>query len=292
MRDVLGQPSLDTAARKVLTWLHDADRVLVGAGAGMTVAAGIDYSDEGDFAARFPALLRRGFTARYQLIGDTQLSPPEFWGYWAAHVQQVRFAEGKSAVYQSLRRLIQDKASFVLTSNVDALFARNDFDSERICSLQGDYGFMQCLAPCDRSVWPSRPIVDALVAATDPYTQVVIDESLLPACPRCGGPVFLNVRGGSWFVDDPWMHQLEALQTWLATTTGRLVVFDIGSGFNTPTVVRWPMERLVHNVPASRLVRINPAEPDVPRALGYRAIGVRTGAAEFVRAIEMAHAGG
>ena len=81
-------PTLAERAETLARWLDESARVLVGAGAGLSVAAGIDYTDEEDFARHFPALVRRGLRARYQLIGYDGLDEPAFWGYWASHVQQ------------------------------------------------------------------------------------------------------------------------------------------------------------------------------------------------------------
>lgn len=288
MSRILEGAELPHAASECLAWLGDADRVLIGAGAGLSVAAGIDYTDEADFGRRFPTLVRRGIRARYQMIGYDALPTTAFWAYWANHVLQVRFSDGTSPVYRALEELTRNKDRFVLTSNVDALFERNGFDTDRLCSIQGDYGFLQCLRPCTRTLWPSGPVLEAVAAATDPTSQEVTVPSALPTCPSCGGEVFLNVRGGNWFVDTPWTRQMVRLQRWLSTSQGRLVVIDIGSGFNTPSVVRWPMERVTAGVPAARLVRINPAHPAVPVELGYRAMGVKAGAAEFIHALHRA----
>ena len=182
--------------------------------------------------------------------------------------------------------LLQHKDYFVLTSNVDAMFVRHGFESARVCSIQGDYANMQCLRPCRRVVWPSSPDVERLVAATDPVTQEVTDPRTLPRCPHCGGKVFLNVRAGSWFVDAPYLPALSDLNAWIRNAgDAPLLVLDVGSGFNTPTVVRWPMERVAAHIPTSRLVRINPAHPEVPPELGARALPISRGASETVAAV-------
>jgi NAD-dependent SIR2 family protein deacetylase len=128
----------------------------------------------------FPALHRLGLRARYQLIG-APLPPPLLWGYWATHVTDVRFGAGPHPVYQRLRRIVGDRDHFVLTSNVDALFARNGFDPARVFTPQGDYGRYQCEKPCTRETWDSKPIVDAALAAYDPSSGAVTDPAALPA---------------------------------------------------------------------------------------------------------------
>jgi NAD-dependent SIR2 family protein deacetylase len=266
-------PLLEGQARTIRRWLDDADRVLIGAGAGLSADAGVDYTDEAGFARQFPALVKRGIRAAYQMIGEHRLPPALFWGYWLQHVNDVRFGDGARPVYQHLFDLVGRKDGFVLTSNVDALFARNGFAEERICSIQGDFAFLQCMRPCSDELWPSAPVLERLLPEIDPHTQALRDASLVPGCPRCGGDVFFNVRGGDWFVETPWRRRFKVLQEWLPSAPNdRLVVLDIGSGFNTPGVVRWPMERAAAAIPSARFVRINRHDPGLHVELGERAI--------------------
>ena len=68
----------------------------------------------------------------------------------------------------------------------------------------------------------------------------------------------------------------------------RLLLFDVGSGFNPPSVVRWPMERIALRDPEARLVRINLHHPELPRELGSRGVSVAAGAREAIAAIALA----
>ena len=263
--------------------------MLIGAGAGLSADAGVDYTDEASFARTFPALVKRGLKAPYQMIGYSALPPEVFWGYWLLHVAEVRFGDGRRRVYERLVDLVRDKDWFVLTSNVDALFARNGFDADRICSIQGDFAFLQCYTPCSDELWPSAPVIERLLPKIDPATQALRDPTLAPACPRCGGDMFFNVRGGHWFVETPWRRQLEVLREWLPSASNeRLLVLDIGSGFNTPHVVRWRMERTARAIPSARFVRINRRDPDLHVDLGRRALTVAGGALEVLDAVTRA----
>lgn len=165
-----------------------------------------------------------------------------------------------------------------------------DFDGARMCSIQGDYANMQCLAPCRQEVWPSRRDVERLVAATDPVTQQITDPQVFPRCRFCGGNVFLNVRAGGWFVDAPYLTALRDLSTWVRNARDtRTLTLDIGAGFNTPSVVRWPMESVAARLPNARLARINPEHPEVPSELGGRAVAIADGAAETLARIHAAN---
>ena len=269
------------AVERARQWLAESDRVLIGAGAGMSAAAGIDYGDTETFARLFPAFVRMGFRAQYQLIGYQRLTPAQHWGYWSTHVKHVRFGEDERPAYQALRHLVRDKDTFVLTSNVDMLFPRNGFDEARLFTPQGDYARMQCQRPCSRETWPTRPFIERALAALDPETQQVTDPDSLPRCPHCGGAVFMNVRLDAAFLEEPYVEQAQRFRQWMREGAAeRLLVIEVGAGFNTPSVVRWRMEHLVHHHPAARLVRINLTDPELPEELGERAVALPMGASQ------------
>lgn len=273
-------------AEMVHGWLAASERVLVGAGAGLSVAAGIDYGDKVTFAREFPDLARRGFSASYEFIGR-RLPPTICWSYWARHVLDARFSDRTSAVYAQLHDLLRGKDVFVMTSNVDALFARHGFDEAQIFTPQGDFARMQCRAmrsaTCREATWPSRPILERIVAALDPVTREVTDAGVIPACPHCGGEVFLNVRESADFVEAPYVEGAQRLNAWLRqAVTAPVLVLEIGAGFNTPGVIRYPLEHFVAHHAGARFVRVNPQHAEVPEELADRSLSMRAGAAATV----------
>ncbi|MFF7331810.1 NAD-dependent protein deacetylase of SIR2 family [Streptomyces sp. NPDC008150] len=264
-------------------WLRDADRILIGAGAGLTAAAGIDYTDTEAFARVFPAFAARGLRAQYQMIG-LPMAPELLWGYWAVHVDYVRYDPRPNPLYQQLRELVGERDHFVWTSNVDGLFTRNGFAADRVYTPQGDYALYQCTGPCTRQVWDFTPVMERLLASVDPDTGAVTDPAAIPHCPRCGADVFLNVRLDASFIDDHFSPTGERLVSWLKDTPDpNLVVLDIGTGWNTPVVVRKPMENIAMAFPASRLARINRDHAQVPERLGDRAVSLSDNADTVIR---------
>ncbi|WP_432524012.1 NAD-dependent protein deacetylase of SIR2 family [Kineococcus sp. SYSU DK006] len=283
---------LDAALEQAATWLAQADKILLTAGAGLSAAAGFDYTDTQTFARVFPGFAARGYQAQYQMIGRP-LPPQELWGYWLTHAQYVRFSPGPNPTYTRLRSLIGQADHFVYTSNVDALFARNGFAPDRVFSPQGDYAYYQCTGPCTRQVWSTRDLIDRLLPLIDPATGAITATSDqlhaaggLPRCPACGGPVFLNVRIDASFIVDHFLPTGQQLQTWLNTDPdARVVVLEIGAGFNTPSVIRWPGERITAALPRARLIRINPKDAGVPEQLADRALGLPVDAGHALDAL-------
>lgn len=278
---VHGAGTLDDA----IGWLRQADRVLFSAGAGLSAAAGYDYADSARFHELFPALAKHGFSARYQLIGQP-LPDRLLWGFWAVHVTDIRLGSEPNALYQSLRSLVAERPYAVMTSNVDMLFARNGFTTNAFYTPQGDYALYQCLTPCTRKVWDARPVIEKVLADYDATTGMTSLDAV-PACPNCGGKVHLNVYAGAWYINDHFQPGLEAVNEFLRDTAAReesLAILEIGAGFNTPGVVRWPDEQLARNLPNTRLIRINPDHPGVPADLGRVSASLTIGASEFIAA--------
>ncbi|MFI6624308.1 NAD-dependent protein deacetylase of SIR2 family [Streptomyces sp. NPDC050528] len=277
---------LEASARTIRTWLGEADHVLITAGAGLSAAAGYDYGDKDRFRELFPALHRLGLRSRY-LVG-VPLPPELWWGYWAVHIDDIRFSPDPNPLYQRLSSLVDGKDHWVMTSNVDALFARNGFDPDRIFTPQGDYGRYQCTAPCTPATWDTQPLVAQLLATYNPATGAVTGS--LPSCPNCGGEVEINVRIGPEFVDAPYLPAGRRLQEWLASTVGtRVLILEFGAGFNTPGVIRWPGEHLARQNPHTRFVRVNPTRPETPADLAGRTLSVPVGAGHLLDALNVPH---
>ena len=85
----------------------------------------------------------------------------------------------------------------------------------------------------------------------------------------------MNVRGGNWFVEAPYQAARQRWAEWVqGTLAGRLVCLELGVGFNTPSVIRWPLEQITHQHPRATLLRVNRDHPQVPRELAGKALAV------------------
>ncbi|KAF0718862.1 Aste57867_1426 [Aphanomyces stellatus] len=276
---------------KAAALIRDADFLLITAGAGLSAAAGLDYTSSDVFAKHHAPMVRRGFRNMYQFIGFHDWSPALAWGYYFAQTNLARFHwTPTTPVYSLLKQLFNAKASFVQTTNADGMFEQQGFPTQRIYTVQGDYGRIQCLRPCrDSSIWDIKPFLEKGLACLDPNTYELTDPAAIPRCPHCGGDMMLNVRGGNWFIESVHAPQRRAYHQWLETalhqvrTAGKkLVVLEIGAGFNTPGVLRFPNEELAE-LDGVDLVRLNTQHEDLPPT--SNGVGVSNDANEALRTI-------
>ena len=131
-------PSRDDLIRQLKKTLDDADAIVLGAGAGMSTAAGFIYTGErfqryfSDFSARY------GFQDMYSGGFYPFPKPEEFWAYWSRYIYINRYMDPPSTLYRDTMELIRGKDYFILTTNVDHCLQKAGADKERLFYTQGD----------------------------------------------------------------------------------------------------------------------------------------------------------
>lgn len=224
--------------------IASADAILVGAGAGLSTAAGLIYDGEdfrknfADFIAKyhFPDLYNGGF-------GPFE-NDLEMWAYWSRFIAMERYEPGPLPLYQELFSLLKDKNYFVLTTNVDHCFQKAGFNKGRLFYTQGDYGLFQCSRPCHNKTYDNEAAIKAMLKE---QKSMQIPPRLLPKCPICGAPMTTNLRSDNRFVEDEGWHQAEdRYEMFLADNYNdkSIVYFEIGVGDNTPAIIKYPFYRL------------------------------------------------
>ena len=129
-------------------YLKEADHVLIGAGAGLSAAAGLTYSGK-RFQENFSDFIKKyGLQDMYSAGFYPFQTEEERCGYWCRHSYVNRIKPPALLLYQQLFDLVKEKDYFVLTTNVDHQFQKAGFLEERIFATQGDYGRIQCMKGC------------------------------------------------------------------------------------------------------------------------------------------------
>ena len=97
--------------------IEEADVIVIGAGAGLSTAAGFEYG--GDyFLEHFPDMHRKyGYTDMYSAGFHDFATSEEKWGYWARFIYLQRYKEGAKPLYRKLFDLVKDKNYFVIINS-------------------------------------------------------------------------------------------------------------------------------------------------------------------------------
>lgn len=259
--------------KKAAAAIKEADYVLIGAGAGLSAAAGLTYGGK-RFTDNFSEFIEKyGMTDMYSACFYPFPSEEARWGYWSKHVYINRIQPQALPLYQKLHELVKEKNYFVLTTNADHQFYKADFGENKIFATQGDYGLIQCMRGCHPKTYDDIEMMNQMHQARK---DCQIPSYMVPACPVCGGPMNMNLRCDQYFVEDDAWHEAESrFAAFLEECQDKkTVLLELGIGFNTPTIVRFPFERLAQEKENMLLLRLNLDEAIVPESLGERAIGI------------------
>ena len=288
------------AEQKVIEFqevLDQTDTVLIGAGAGLSTAAGFAYGGEpfrryfADFDEKY------GFHDMYS--GGFYPFPTleEHWAYWSRFVFLNRYCDPPKPVYKNLLELVKDKDYFVLTTNVDHCFQKAGFDKHRLFYTQGDYGLWQCSKPCHNKTYDNGDIIRQMVEAqgfqvtgqgmelpTGTVSKMAVPTELVPHCPKCGAPMAMNLRADHTFVqDEGWYIAAGRYDDFVRRHKNTPVLYlELGVGMNTPGIIKCNFWRQVYQNPKANYICINKGQSYAPREIANRSICLDMDAAQVL----------
>ena len=258
-----------------------ADAILIGAGAGLSTAAGLTYSGErfhklfGDFEKKY------GITDMYTGGFFPFPTEEERWAWWSRHIWYNRYTDAPKPVYQQLLSVVKDKDYFVLTTNVDHQFQRAGFDKKRLFYTQGDYGLLQCTKPCCQKTWDNEEQIREMV---EKQNNMRIPTELIPHCPNCGRLMTTNLRADDKFVEDAgWYEAAKRYEEFTENVQGKkLLLLELGVGMNTPGIIKIPFLKMTMNDDKTTYACIGLDDVWIPDEIKDRSIGIATDIAEVV----------
>lgn len=251
--------------------LDMADAVIIGAGAGLSTAAGFTYSGErfnkyfSDFSEKY------GFHDMYSGGFYPYPTLEEHWAYWSRYIQINRYESTPKPVYEQLFQFVKDKDYFVITTNVDHCFQKAGFDKKRLFYTQGDYGLFQCSEPCCQMTYDNQDQIERMVAE---QSDMRISAELIPKCPVCGKPMAMNLRADDHFVQDAgWYQAAERYNLFLRRHENTYILFlELGVGYNTPGIIKYPFWQMTAKNPHATYACLNYGEAVCPKEIEKKAI--------------------
>lgn len=261
--------------------IRTADAVVIGAGAGLSTAAGFIYSGErfekyfSDFRQKY------GFEDMYSGGFYPYQTLEEYWAYWSRYIFVNRYQDAPKPIYEELLKLVADKDYFVITTNVDHCFQKAGFDKKRLFYTQGDYGLFQCSEPCYRKTFDNEDIVLEMLKQ---QKDMKIPTELLPVCPHCGKPLIMNLRSDDKFVEDEgWHRAAERYENFLRTRAGGKILFlELGVGYNTPVIIKYPFWQMTAKNPTATYACVNNGQAICPPEIRHKSICINDDIANII----------
>lgn len=271
--------------------IEKADAVVVGAGSGLSTAAGYTYCGErfqyyfADFIEKYG--IRDMYSGGFYPFPDMET----FWGWWSRHIWLNRYAPIPNDTYDLLLNAVKGKDYFVITTNVDHCFQRAGFDKTRLFYTQGDYGLLQSYNPHGASkhkTYDNEDIVRKMLIAQgfeiDEKNNLIIPEGtilkmkvpsdMVPYCPDDGELMTTNLRADNTFVEDAGWHEAsQRYKKFLNDHEDKKVLFmELGVGMNTPVIIKYPFWRMTKAWKDSAYACLNINEAYAPDEIRDRSV--------------------
>jgi len=281
----------ENGIEKVRKALDEADTVIIGAGSGLSTAAGYTYSGErfykyfSDFAEKYH--IEDMYSGGFYPFPDMET----YWAWWSRHIWVNRYVPIPNDTYDRLFDLVKDKDYFVLTTNVDHCFQRSGFDKKRLFYTQGDYGLLQSSNPHGASAHKTynneeicRKMLlaqgfeigedNSLIIPEGAEIKMRIPTELIPYCPDDGELMTTNLRADDSFAEDEgWHKAAERYSEFLRRHEGTKTVFvETAVGFNTPGIVKFSFWKMVNEWPDAAYICLNQGQAYAPDEIRKKSI--------------------
>lgn len=274
--------------KDILKEIESADKIVIGAGAGLSASAGLDYEDEELFAKEYNVFLNAGYKTIYQGIGKnwhlTKDNAKKYWGFWANHINYVFHSQKQLDTYSVLYELIKDLNYFIITTNGDGQFLKGKFNPNKVFSMQGSYGRLQCQHGCHQKVYDNQEMISKMLEGFDEKSLEVLEDDV-PKCQVCGGLLSPNLRIDQYFVEGDNMINKDAYGEFVNVDQEKIVFLELGVGFNTPSIIRYPFEDMTYDNDHSTLIRVNDRLTDVPNEIVDKVIVLKSDIHEVLDAV-------
>ena len=262
--------------------IETADAIVIGAGSGLSTAAGFTYSGE-RFEKYFSDFIEKyQFRDMYSGGFYPFESLEEHWAYWSRCIYINHYMDVDNGTYKGLFQLVKDKDYFVLTTNVDHQFQKAGFDKHRLFYTQGDYGLFQCSQPCCQETYDNEACIQDMLKT---QKNMRIPTELIPHCPKCGKPMTMNLRADDTFVQDKgWYRAAERYEEFLRRHKNLHILFlELGVGYNTPAIIKYSFWQMTAKNSKAVYACVNFGEAFCPKQIQSQAICINIDIHNFLR---------
>lgn len=104
--------------------------------------------------------------------------------------------------------------------------------------------------------------------------KMAVSSPSLPVCPHCGKPLTMNLRSDDRFVEDEgWNKAAMCYDQFLQRHRNLKIVFlELGVGYNTPIIIKYPFWKMTAKNPKATYICINAGEAFCPEEIERQAI--------------------
>ena len=204
----------------------------------------------------------------------------------------------KLALYDDVAKYLNkhNKSNyFVVTTCNDDIITMSSLDKERMVAPCGTLKYMKCDAGCFKYVYDTKEVYDNIYSIIiNNYEMDFSDREkmwdelreAMPQCPMCKQVMSINIVKTNNYSEEGYRESWDSYMSWLQKTLNRkLVMLELGEGFDTPTVIRWPFEKVASVNNKATLIRVNDKVWQISEDIEAKAIPLNMSGVAFAEEI-------
>jgi len=246
---------------QLLEEINDADAILVGAGSGLSVAAGLDFwyrNDDNVLKEMSDFVEKYKFNGMFNCFYTRYPNLETRWAFLSKLFSIMSKTPATKPVYDNLKKLLTGKNFHIMTTNQDEMFNRY-FDDDKVSAIQGDWGFLQS----------SNPLTNKTLYKTAPYmkelqkniTDMQVPTELIPKSKVDGSVLEPWVRSPTFLEGKRFNDEYDKVNNFIKSNQNKkLLLMELGVGRMTPMFIQQPFWNLTYNLPQASYVNINPKD--------------------------------
>ena len=276
----------EESIRTTAELIRHADAVLVGAGSGLSSAAGYNhYHRNAVFEANFHDFEEAyGIQSLFHGFYYIYSKPEQQWGFYSRYIKFMEDAPAGQP-YIDLVEILKDKEYFILTTNCDIQIPKV-FPEDRICQFQGDFRYFQCSQPCHDKLYESHDLVSAML---DNMEGLEVPAEWIPRCPECGWKVVPWVQDNTFLQGEAWQTAYQRYEDFVRKyQSKKLLLLELGVGEMTPSIIKLPFWELTAKNENVFYACLNREASHSPEHLRGRSLYLQGDLAETLAALRQA----
>lgn len=279
--------------KTIVDKIKAADAIVIGAGSGMSNAAGMDFWYEAS-----PLFMKymKDFYDKYHFQGIFKgfynyfESEEERWAYLLKMLNMVSAIPPQNHVYDDLKEILSQKPFHIITTNQDMLF-KKFFPEEKVSEIQGSWGFFQSKNPAtDKHLYPIDTYLKELIPKIENNR---LPTELIPKSKVDGTPLIPWVRGPEFLEDQKYYEEYQKANEFLGKYRNKKILFiEIGVGRMTPMFIQEPFWEMVNYMPQSFYINFNPKNAMTNPVISDRSLLVTSDTADTIGKVAQQLKGG
>ncbi|QBF34897.1 deacetylase SIR2 [Mycoplasmopsis phocirhinis] len=262
--------------KQLLELINQADALVLGIGSGMTAADGIGYT-----GTRFEQNFS-DFIEKFKFLDMLQASVYHFeniQNYWAFHSRFMElnyFNQLPSQSFINLKKFLDNKNFFIITTNSDNALEAANFDDKKIFYIQGKYNLLQCKSMCHNKRYSMDNVVRQMIHE---QKNMLVPLEIIPHCPVCGDFLEVNKRlkEKGMVEDEQFFIEKQRYLDFIDQHKNKKILFwEIGVGYSTPMLIKHPFWNMTQQYPNSLYVAMNNRTYRIPNEIKNQTIVINT----------------